>query len=54
MNIVSIGDVFLEIIMMLGYLFWWVGVGVLVVVELLIGMFYLLMIVFGFFVGGLL
>lgn len=40
--------------MMSGHLFWWVGVGVLVVAELLTGTFYLLMIALGFLVGGLL
>ncbi|KAB0635008.1 NfeD family protein [Burkholderia latens] len=40
--------------MMSGHLFWWVGVGVLVVAELLTGTFYLLMIALGFLAGGLL
>jgi membrane protein implicated in regulation of membrane protease activity len=35
-------------------LFWWVGVGVLVVAELLTGTFYLMMIALGFLAGGLL
>ncbi len=39
---------------MSGHLFWWVGVGVLVVAELLTGTFYLLMIALGFLAGGLL
>ncbi|MFP3693778.1 NfeD family protein, partial [Burkholderia sp. SIMBA_048] len=33
---------------------WWIGVGVLVVAELLTGTFYLLMIALGFLAGGLL
>jgi membrane protein implicated in regulation of membrane protease activity len=40
--------------MMSGHLFWWVGVGVLVVAELLTGTFYLLMIALGFLAGALL
>ncbi|ABX14963.1 NfeD family protein [Burkholderia multivorans] len=40
--------------MMSAQLFWWVGVGVLVVAELLTGTFYLLMIALGFVAGGLL
>ncbi|AOI57825.1 NfeD family protein [Burkholderia diffusa] len=40
--------------MMSGHLFWWVGVGVLVVAELLTGTFYLLMIALGFLAGGVL
>lgn len=40
--------------MMSGHLFWWVGVGVLVVAELLTGTFYLLMIALGFLAGGML
>ncbi|KWE72224.1 NfeD family protein [Burkholderia ubonensis] len=40
--------------MMSGHLFWWIGVGVLVVGELLTGTFNLLMIALGFLVGGLL
>lgn len=40
--------------MMSGHLFWWIGVGVLVVAELLTGTFYLLMIALGFLAGGLL
>jgi len=40
--------------MMSGHLFWWVGVGLLVVAELLTGTFYLLMIALGFLAGALL
>ncbi|HDR9133364.1 NfeD family protein [Burkholderia vietnamiensis] len=40
--------------MMSRHLFWWIGVGVLVVAELLTGTFYLLMIALGFLAGGLL
>ncbi|RQS73874.1 NfeD family protein [Burkholderia sp. Bp8963] len=40
--------------MMSAHLFWWIGVGVLVVAELLTGTFYLLMIALGFLAGGLL
>ncbi|WP_323118929.1 NfeD family protein [Burkholderia alba] len=39
--------------MLSGHLFWWIGVGVLVVAELLTGTFYLLMIALGFLAGGL-
>ncbi|MGU7780345.1 NfeD family protein [Burkholderia sp. PU8-34] len=39
---------------MSGHLFWWIGVGVLVVAETLTGTFYLLMIALGFLAGGLL
>ncbi|MBN3817705.1 NfeD family protein [Paraburkholderia sp. Se-20369] len=40
--------------MMSGHLFWWIGVGVLVIGELLTGTFNLLMIALGFLAGGLL
>jgi membrane protein implicated in regulation of membrane protease activity len=36
-----------------GGLFWWVGAGVLIVLELMSGTFYLLMIALGFLAGGL-
>ncbi|WP_179403822.1 NfeD family protein [Burkholderia guangdongensis] len=39
---------------MSAHLFWWIGVGVLVVAELLTGTFYLLMIALGFVAGGVL
>lgn len=39
--------------MVSGQFFWWIGVGVFVVAELLTGTFYLLMIALGFLAGGL-
>lgn len=39
--------------MLSNQLFWWIGVGVLVVAELMTGTFYLLMIALGFLAGGL-
>lgn len=39
--------------MVSGQFFWWIGIGVFVVAELLTGTFYLLMIALGFLAGGL-
>ncbi|ATF83850.1 MULTISPECIES: NfeD family protein [Burkholderia] len=39
--------------MLSGQLIWWIGVGVLVVAELMTGTFYLLMVAIGFVAGGL-
>lgn len=39
--------------MLSGQLIWWIGVGVLVVAELMTGTFYLLMVALGFVAGGL-
>ncbi|KVK89099.1 NfeD family protein [Burkholderia sp. MSMB1498] len=39
--------------MVSGQFFWWIGVGVFVIAELLTGTFYLLMIALGFLAGGL-
>ena len=34
-------------------LFWWIGAGVLVLLELMSGTFYLLMVAIGFIAGGI-
>ena len=44
---------FVEVDVAPGGLFWWIGAGVLIVLELMSGTFYLLMIALGFVAAGL-